>query len=60
MNPTDVVVIIVVAVIVLLAGGYVYKEKKRGNACIGCPYGKTCGKKKSGNCACNKAEQNKK
>lgn len=28
------------------AAGYIYKAKKRGIKCIGCPDGKTC----SGNC----------
>lgn len=40
---------IVVAVLVLLAGGislYIYRQKKKGNKCIGCPYGNEC----SGKC----------
>ena len=42
--------IIIVAVLVLivgLAGGYVYKAKKSGAKCIGCPSAKTC----SGSCS---------
>ncbi len=27
------------------AGFYVYKAKKQGSVCIGCPHAKTCGKK---------------
>lgn len=45
--------IIVVAILALLAGGislYIYRQKKKGNKCIGCPYGKSC----SGEC--NKTE----
>ena len=45
--------IILVAVLVLIlgaAGFYVYRAKKRGAKCVGCPYSKTCGK--SG-CSCN-------
>ena len=46
----NLIAIVAVAVIVGLAAGYVYKEKKRGTKCIGCPYGAGCG----GNCSCNK------
>lgn len=42
--------IIIVAVIVVLAGLYIYKAKKNGKKCIGCPYADSCGK--CGNC-CN-------
>ena len=43
---TDIVIILVVAAILALAGLYVYKTKKSGQKCIGCPHSKTC----SGNC----------
>ena len=43
---TDIVIILVVAAILALAGLYVYKAKKNGQKCIGCPHSKTC----SGNC----------
>ena len=43
---TDIVIILVVAAILALAGLYVYKAKKSGQKCIGCPHSKTC----SGNC----------
>ena len=33
------IVILIVAVIVGLAAAYVYKEKKNGHKCIGCPGG---------------------
>ena len=42
----DIVVIIVVAVIVVLAGLYIYKAKKSGKKCVGCPYADSCGTKK--------------
>ena len=32
----------VIAVIVGGAAGYVYKEKKQGTKCIGCPSGGSC------------------
>ena len=43
----NIIVIAVVGLIVGLAGGYIYKEKKRGVKCIGCPEGCSC----SGNCS---------
>ena len=44
------IVLAVVAVIVGLAAGYIYKAKKRGQKCIGCPDSGSC----SGKCAgCN-------
>ena len=41
------IIIAVVAAIVALAVRYIYKAKKSGQKCIGCPDSKTC----SGNCA---------
>ncbi len=47
----DILIIAVVGLIVGLACGYLYKAKKRGKTCVGCPYscgcasqGKGCGK----------------
>lgn len=48
---TDLLIILIVAAVVALAGSYVYKAKKRGQTCIGCPHSKTCGRK---NCGCGK------
>ncbi|MBR4109652.1 MAG: hypothetical protein IKK41_04990 [Oscillospiraceae bacterium] len=42
--------LIVVLILVLILGGaalYIYKAKKKGRKCIGCPDGSTC----SGRCA---------
>ena len=39
---TDLIAFIVLAVIVSLAAGYVYRAKKRGVKCIGCPEGASC------------------
>lgn len=47
---TDIIIVAIVAVILGLAAFYVYKAKKSGQKCIGCPHSATCGK--SG-CACN-------
>lgn len=45
--------IAVILVLVLILGGaigYIYKEKKSGTKCIGCPAGKTCAKACGGGC----------
>ena len=42
---------LVIAIIVAIVGGYafyIYKAKKSGQKCIGCPNSKSC----SGNCSC--------
>lgn len=49
----NIIVAAVVLVIVGLAAGYIIKAKKRGEACIGCPYSKTCsGHHGQGGCSC--------
>lgn len=42
----DLIILAVVAAIVGFAARYVYRAKKRGVKCVGCPDAKTC----SGNC----------
>ena len=45
---------ILVVVLILILGGaglYVYRAKKSGQACIGCPHAKNC-KSSSCNCGC--------
>lgn len=50
---------IIIALLVLILGGaalYIYKAKKRGVKCIGCPDGASCSghcQGCSGNCGCN-------
>ena len=44
---TDLILILVLAVIVFTAARYIYKAKKSGAKCIGCPSGAQC----SGNCS---------
>ena len=44
----NLVLIFIIGAIVGLASGYVYRAKKRGVKCVGCPCGGTC----SGNCGC--------
>ena len=43
-----VIAVIVIVAIVALAAFYVYKAKKSGKKCIGCPDGGSC----NGKCAC--------
>ena len=42
----NIIIIAVVAVAIGLASGYIYRQKKKGNKCIGCPYANSC----EGNC----------
>ncbi|MBE6774977.1 MAG: FeoB-associated Cys-rich membrane protein [Ruminococcaceae bacterium] len=47
----NLIIIALVVIIVAAAGAYVYREKKKGKKCIGCPEGGNC---TSGDCAsCN-------
>ena len=39
---TDIVLIFVLVIILGSAGGFIYKAKKKGQVCIGCPHAKTC------------------
>ncbi len=43
----NLIIIIIVTLVVVLSGAYIYKEKKKGKKCIGCPEGGKCA---SGNC----------
>lgn len=42
MNVATVIALIAIAVILGLAIRYIYKEKKKGTKCIGCPYADSC------------------
>lgn len=52
---TNFIIIAVVAAIIAAAAGYVYKEKKNGAKCIGCPSG-GCS---SCSCGCSGAKNTK-
>ena len=43
-------ILIVLAVLAILGGAalYIYKEKKAGATCVGCPYAQGCGGKSCG------------
>ena len=47
---TDILILAIILAILSGAAVYIYKAKKSGAKCIGCPQAKTCG----GNCgSCN-------
>ena len=48
----NIIIIAAVVLIVALAGLYVFREKKKGKKCIGCPEGGKC---TSGDCQSCKA-----
>ena len=51
--------ILIIAILALIAGaviGYLYRAKKRGQTCIGCPYAKQC-KKSGGSCSCGEKKE---
>lgn len=54
----NIIIIAILVVIVGLAAFYIYKAKKSGKKCIGCPDSGTCGSNKNGDscgcgCGCN-------
>ncbi|MBQ8403690.1 MAG: FeoB-associated Cys-rich membrane protein [Clostridia bacterium] len=58
----NVIIVVVLALIVGLASFYIYKAKKSGKKCIGCPDSKTCTGSCSGGCGgacshCGKTEE---
>lgn len=48
MGPVDYLILGLVAAILVLAGWYIYRSKKQGKKCIGCPDSCACS---SGNCS---------
>ena len=46
---TDLIILLALAGILTGAGLYVYRAKKNGQKCIGCPNAKSC----AGPCACS-------
>ena len=55
MKPVDVVVILIISLIVFGASYYIYRAKKSGKKCIGCPSSSSCG----GNCSSCKCNCNR-
>ncbi len=48
----SIIIVAILVVIVGLAALYVYKAKKSGKKCIGCPDSSTCGKNCGSSCGC--------
>ncbi len=55
----DLMVTLLLLAIVGMAGRYIYKEKKRGAACIGCPSGGCCSGRQGG-CSCGSSKSREK
>lgn len=51
MNPVDYLIIGVIALILGLAVGFIYRSKKKGQKCIGCPDSGSCASGCGGNCS---------
>ena len=50
----NIIILLVVGLIVGAAAGYIWKEKKKGVKCVGCPYAQSCGGSCSG---CSSGQQ---
>ena len=50
----DILIIGVIGLIVGFAGGYIHKQKKKGKACVGCPYGGECPSRGKKDACCGK------
>ena len=53
MGLIDYAIIAVIVLILGAAGLYVYKAKKSGKKCIGCPHGGNCSANGCNACSCN-------
>lgn len=55
---TDIIVVAILVVIIAAAAFYVYKAKKSGKKCIGCPDGCSCSSKKdNAHCSCGESHK---
>ena len=48
----NVIAVLVILAVLAGAAGYVYKAKKSGQKCVGCPYAKQCAARQNG-CGCS-------
>lgn len=55
----NIIIIAIVVVIIGLIGFYIYRTKKRGQKCIGCPYCNECPSLSKNTC-CNNNNMSKK
>ena len=56
----DYIIIGIILIILIAAALYIYKAKKSGQKCIGCPDSCTCGKSKDNSCCGCLGSDNKK
>lgn len=49
---TDIIIIAILAIIICAAAWYVYKAKKSGRKCVGCPEGSCNCSSQKGSCGC--------
>lgn len=49
----DLIILVILALLIGCAVLYIYKSRKKGHRCVGCPYAGQC----SGGCGSGKAEQ---
>ena len=52
---------IIIAILAVIAAGilwYLWRAKRRGVKCVGCPYAKQCGGKCGGGCEHTKTDKN--
>ena len=47
---TDIMIVLILLLIAGASGWYLYRAKKRGEHCVGCPHAKLC---KKTNCQCS-------
>lgn len=40
----DIIIMVIIAVLFVCASYYIWRAKRNGQACIGCPNGSQCGK----------------
>ena len=52
MGAGEIIAIVISALIVGAAVIYIFRAKKRGDKCIGCPYAKECRSKSDANSCC--------
>lgn len=53
----DIFIGVIIVATVGLAIRYIYKAKKSGVKCIGCPNAGTCGSQNTGSCGCHSDEK---
>lgn len=50
----NLLIIAILAAIIGIAAGYIYKSRKKGQKCIGCPMGCRCSAEEMHGCSCTK------